>query len=336
MLVLFEGDFGARQTQRFIEEMLHVGHWSWDLDTGAMQWSRGLMDLFGIEPGSVRPCYAEFEKSIHPDDRVAQGDIEQMLRSSIAIEREFRIVNSSGRIRWISIKAEPIGGIAVSPNRAARICCDITRHREELQLLQRSELRLQTIGRLTNSLFWIAKPDGRLSEFLNLPEDARSPEMVRPSWDQLIHGDDRETFSAAWRHAIGTRQNLSVEHRLQTPEGAFVSYWSKAAPWMNPSGQIKEWIGISRNLSQLNQRPSPTYHALTGIQVRSARAILNWSVDRLSQEAGVRPGTIRRLEEINGGLTTDEPEVSAIEKTLSEAGVEFTFYLDGKPGVRPR
>ena len=336
MLVLFEGDFGARQTQRFIEEMLHVGHWSWDLDTGAMQWSRGLMDLFGIEPGSVKPCYAEFEKSIHPDDRVAQGDIEQMLRSSIAIEREFRIVNSSGRIRWISIKAEPIGGIAVSPNRATGICCDITRHREELQLLQRSELRLQTIGRLTDSLFWIAKPDGRLSEFLNLPEDARSPEMVRPSWDQLIHGDDREKFSVAWRHAIETRQNLSVEHRLQMPEGAFVSYWSKAAPWMNSSGQIKEWIGISRNLSQLNQRPSPTCHALTGIQVRSARAILNWSVDRLSQEAGVRPGTIRRLEEINAGLTTDEPEVSAIEKTLSGAGVEFTFYLDGKPGVRPR
>jgi PAS domain S-box-containing protein len=336
MLVLFEGDFGARQTQRFIEEMLHVGHWSWDLDTGAMQWSRGLMDLFGIEPGTVSPCYVEFEKSIHPDDRTAQSDIEQMLRSSIAIEREFRIVNSSGRIRWISIKAEPIGGIAGSPNRAAGICHDITRHREELQLLQRSEVRLQTIGRLTNSLFWIAKPDGRLSEFLNLPEAARSPAMVRPSWDQLLHADDRETFSAAWRHAVETRQSFSVEHRLQTSDGASVLYWSKAAPWIDPYGQIKEWIGISRNLSQPNQRPSPTCRALTGIQVRSARAILNWSVDRLSQESGVRPGTIRRLEELNGVLTGDEADVSAIEKTLSGAGVEFAFHLDGKPGVRPR
>jgi PAS domain S-box-containing protein len=336
MLVLFEGDFGARQTQRFIEEMLHVGHWSWDLDTGAMQWSRGLMDLLGIEPGSVSPCYVEFEKSIHPDDRTAQSDIEQMLRGSIAIEREFRIVNSSGRIRWISIKAEPIGGIAGSPNRAAGICHDITRHREELQLLQRSEVRLQTIGRLTSSLFWIAKPDGRLSEFLNLPEDARSPEMVRPSWNELLHADDRETFSAAWRQAVETRQSFSVEHRLRTPDGASVLYWSKAAPWIDSCGQIKEWIGISRNLSQPNQRPSPTCVALTGIQVRSARAILNWSVDRLAQESGVRPGTIRRLEELNGAFTSGEAEVSAIEKTLSGAGVEFAFHLDGKPGVRPR
>src|SRR5262245_48987111 len=236
MLVLFEGDFGARQTQRFIEEMLHVGHWSWDLDTGARQGSRGLIDRFGIEPGSVKPCYAEFEKSIHPDDRVAQGDIEQMLRSSIAIEREFRIVNSSGRIRWISIKAEPIGGIAASPNRAAGICRDITRHRGELQLLQRSEQRLQTIGRLTSSLFWIAKPDGSLSEFLNLPENKRSAELVRPTWDRLLHSDDREAFDVAWRHAVETRQNFSVEHRLQTADGAFALYWSKAAPWINPSG----------------------------------------------------------------------------------------------------
>jgi hypothetical protein len=58
----------------------------------------------------------------------------------------------------------------------------------------------------------------------------------------------------------------------------------------------------------------PSCRVLTGVQVRSARALLNWSVDRLSQEAGIRPGTIRRLEEINGGLT-DEAEVSAIEKT---------------------
>ena len=242
-----------------------------------------------------------------------------MLRGSIAIEREFRIVNSSGRIRWISIKAEPIGGNAASPNRAAGICHDITRHREELQLLQRSEQRLQTIGGLTNSLFWIAKPDG------SLPDDRRSPEVVRRSWDHLIHSDDKETFSAAWRHAVETRQNLSVEHRLQMPDGAFILYWSKAAPWISPSGQVKEWFGISKNLSLLNERPSPSCRVLTGVQVRSARALLNWSVDRLSQEAGIRPGTIRRLEEINGGLTTDEAEVSAIEKTLSDAGVEFTF-----------
>ncbi|MEZ5823086.1 MAG: PAS domain-containing protein [Xanthobacteraceae bacterium] len=336
MLVLFEGEFGPRQTQRFIEEVLHVGHWSWDLDSGVMQWSRGLMDLLGIEPETVRPCYAEFEKCIHAEDRMAQGDIEQMLRSSIAVDREFRIINSSGRIRWVSLKAEPIGAVAASPNRAAGICYDITRHREELQLLQRGELRLKTIGKLTTSLFWIARPDGSLSEFLNLPDDMRWLTMMRPTWEQLIHEGDNEAFVAAWRHAIESRQDLSVEHRLRASDGTFATYWTKAAPWIGPNGQIREWIGISRNLSESMRRFSSTGRAMTGTQMRSARAILNWSVDRLSQESGIRPGTIRRLEDIDGALTGDQAEVFAVEKTLSDAGIEFTFYPDGKPGVRPR
>src|SRR3974377_292739 len=77
MLVLFEGEFGARQTQRFIEEMLHVGHWSWDLNSGEMEWSRGLYDLLGVDSSSVSACSLEFDKIIHPDDRHSFADAEQ-------------------------------------------------------------------------------------------------------------------------------------------------------------------------------------------------------------------------------------------------------------------
>lgn len=89
MLILFDGTLGARQTQRFVEEMLHAGHWSWDLETGSMQWSRGVLDLLGLEGTSVTPTSSAFMDAIHPDDRNAQADIEQMLLDSIAIEREF-------------------------------------------------------------------------------------------------------------------------------------------------------------------------------------------------------------------------------------------------------
>ncbi|MGL5166900.1 MAG: PAS domain-containing protein [Afipia sp.] len=110
MLVLFEGTMGARQTQRFVEEMLRAGHWSWNLENESMEWSHGLMELFGVEPGTSTPSYVAFERAMHPDDRVKQNDLEQMLQDSISVEREFRIVNSSGRVRWISIRAEPIAG----------------------------------------------------------------------------------------------------------------------------------------------------------------------------------------------------------------------------------
>ena len=52
MLLLFDGDLGARETLRFIEEKLGAGIWSWDLLSGNMQWSHGFFSLLGVEPDS--------------------------------------------------------------------------------------------------------------------------------------------------------------------------------------------------------------------------------------------------------------------------------------------
>jgi len=337
MLVLFEGELGARQTQRFIEEMLHAGHWSWNLNSGEMQWSRGLYDLLGVDPSSVSTSSVEFDRVIHPDDRHLFADAEQMLRQSIAVEREFRIISSSGRLRWIMLRAEPIAGNLRDPSRAVGICHDITRHREDLLLLQQKEQRLKFIAQLSGVLSWVAKPDGALIEFLSLPDDMRFAEfVVRPNWTRLVHPDDAGAFREAWHNGLETRQRIAVEHRMLASDGSYFPCWSVGAPSFDASGSVKEWIGISRNLADVSDRPQTKRGPLTASQIRAARAVLNWSVDRLSQEGGVRPGTIRRLEEYDGSLGSDGADLSQLEQTLSVAGIDFIFLNDGKPGLRPR
>jgi len=337
MLVMFEGEFGARQTQRFIEEMLHVGHWSWDLNSGAMEWSRGLYDLLGVDPSSVGASSVEFDKVIHPDDRHFFADAEQMLRQSIAVEREFKIISSSGRLRWIMLRAEPIASNLRDPSRAVGICHDISRHREDLLLLQQNEQRLRSIAQLSSALSWVAKPDGALIEFLNLPDNMRFAEFViRPSWTRLVHPGDAESFREAWQKSIETRQRISVEYRMLATDGSYFPCWSVGAPSFDAAGNIKEWVGISRNLSDLNDRPQTKRGLLTASQIRAARAILTWSVERLSQESGVRPGTIRRLEEFDGSSASDAADLAHLEVTLTSAGIDFLFSNEGKPGLRPR
>jgi PAS domain S-box-containing protein len=336
MLVLFEGEFGARQTQRFIEETLHVGHWSWDLDSGEMEWSRGLYDLLGVDPGSAKISSLEFDKVIHPEDRHRFADAEPMLRHSIPVEREFRIIISSGRLRWIMLRAEPIAGNLRNPVRAVGICHDITRHREDLLLLQQTEQRLRSIAQLSGALNWVARPDGALMEFLNLPEQMRLDEfVVRPNWTRLVHPNDAEKFRQVWQTGLEKRQRIALEHRMLEGNGRYFRCWSIGAPIFDSVGNIKEWIGISRNLSCLNCRPQVDRGRLTAAQVRAARAILNWSVERLSKESGVRPGTIRRLEEFESS-SADAEDLEQLERTLAVAGIEFVFLNGGKPGVRPR
>ncbi len=337
MLLLFEGEQGARQTQHFTEEMLSVGHLSWDLHSGDMQWSRGLYNLLGAELSSVRPCVSEFDRFIHPDDRHLLASAEQMLRQSVAIEREFRVVSLSGRLRWIALKAEPIAGNERDLARVIGICSDVTRRQEDVLLLQQNQRRLQAIARLSGVLCWVSKPDGSFIDFLNSSDKAYFAKLAAcPDWTRLVHPEDLDGFSAAWRKAAEHCTKLSIEFRMPTEDGNSFPCWLLGAPSLDASGQIVEWSGILRRLDESSDWPADERKPLSGAQIRASRAILNWSVERLARQSGVRPGTIRRLEEFDGQSSNDRAELERLEKTLSISGVEFLFSRGGKPGLRPR
>jgi transcriptional regulator with XRE-family HTH domain len=74
--------------------------------------------------------------------------------------------------------------------------------------------------------------------------------------------------------------------------------------------------------------------ALTGEQVRAARAMARIEQADLAQRAGVSVDTIKRLERTPGPLSANVATVEAVQRALEAAGVEFTN--GGQPGVRLR
>jgi transcriptional regulator with XRE-family HTH domain len=67
-------------------------------------------------------------------------------------------------------------------------------------------------------------------------------------------------------------------------------------------------------------------------QVRMARAALNWSLQQLSEAAGVHRNTISNFE--TGRYAGEPATLDAIRAALETAGVEFTN--GDQPGVRLR
>jgi transcriptional regulator with XRE-family HTH domain len=63
-----------------------------------------------------------------------------------------------------------------------------------------------------------------------------------------------------------------------------------------------------------------------------ARAALNWSLQQLSEAAGVHRNTISNFE--TGRYAGEPATLEAIRTALEAAGVEFTN--GGQPGVRLR
>ena len=74
---------------------------------------------------------------------------------------------------------------------------------------------------------------------------------------------------------------------------------------------------------------------ITGTQIRAARALLNWSQQKLAASAGVSLPTVKRIEargnESGGRVTTLEK----IQQTVEQAGIVFIQRdAGGGPGVR--
>jgi DNA-binding XRE family transcriptional regulator len=79
-------------------------------------------------------------------------------------------------------------------------------------------------------------------------------------------------------------------------------------------------------------RGTGTKSGISPAQVRAARALLDWTFDRLAAESGVHKRSLIRLEA--GETSPRSRTIDAVVAALQQAGIEF---LDGgAPGVRIR
>ena len=75
---------------------------------------------------------------------------------------------------------------------------------------------------------------------------------------------------------------------------------------------------------------------ITGAQMRAARGLLRWSQGELAKAAGVSPETVKRLEALDGPVSTTTNTARAITSALEAAGVLLVHENGEGPGVRLR
>ena len=73
---------------------------------------------------------------------------------------------------------------------------------------------------------------------------------------------------------------------------------------------------------------------ITSAQIRAARAMLDWSRDMLSTEAGVGISALMRLESADGVPSGNIKTFEAVQKAFEKAGIEFIGNPESGAGVR--
>ena len=84
------------------QSVAHVGHWEWDLETGAVVWSDETYRIFGLKPQERTMDLATVRAIVHPDDRDSlYGGVDEDLVVGVNPVAEFRIVLPSGEVRTV-------------------------------------------------------------------------------------------------------------------------------------------------------------------------------------------------------------------------------------------
>lgn len=77
-----------------------IGHWEWDIASGALQWSDEVYRLFGVEPGGRAPTYEGFLAAVHPEDRSRVMEAVQAALDTRAPYRvDHRVLLPDGSVR---------------------------------------------------------------------------------------------------------------------------------------------------------------------------------------------------------------------------------------------
>lgn len=340
MLILFDGELGPRETLRFIEEKLYAGIWSWDLATGDMQWSHGFFALLGIEPDSVKPSSGLLSQMVHPEDRAPSEAVNRTLNEGLPAEWEFRIIRPNGRIRWIATRSELLLDSEGHPVRSIGVSFDVTKRHETLQTLDIATGHYEALIRASQGIVWFGDKDGRIVKILRPDDNIAERPVGRQSehWTDFFHPDEQASVEGLWQQSALSRSPLRFEQRIRQRDNSY--RWARTIiiQVFSRRGGPMELIGLSTDI-ELEKRYSPNSarpKQLTGAQIRAARGMLALSVNELAHKAAISPATIRRYEQVDGSINSSEAALDSLERTLTQAGIEFIFPELGKPGIRPR
>ncbi|WP_168733477.1 GAF domain-containing protein [Deinococcus sp. Arct2-2] len=125
-----------------------------------------------------------------------------------------------------------------------------------LQAAQASEARYRALTEATDQYVWTNSAEGEMIG--EQPGWAaltgQTPAEYRGyGWSVRLHEEDRAHAVEAWHDALRLRSKYEVEQRVQVKDGTYRHFLVRAVPLLDDGGQIKEWVGLHSDVTDLRQ-----------------------------------------------------------------------------------
>ena len=144
-------------------EAAQIGVWDWDVEKGTLLWSLEMYSLYGLDK-DVETSYDVWTSALHPEDR---EKVEQAIEKALAGDEDFnatfRVVTSSGVVKYMRALAQVIRGEEGLPLQMVGVNYDVTAQAEHQEAMARAKSEAEEASRMK-------------SEFLaNMSHEIRTP-----------------------------------------------------------------------------------------------------------------------------------------------------------------
>jgi PAS domain S-box-containing protein len=247
--------------------------------------------------------------------RVLSGEVE-------TASTERLIERSDGSRIWIETRTTLIRDEGKSVG-AVAVFTDITERKEAWELVRRSEERYRSLVTATAQIVWWTPASGEFEadqrqwrQFTGQSFD----EMLGWGWLDAVHPDDRDMVATAWMEAVEYHTIFQVVHRLRRRDGVYRTMSARAAPVTEPSGEIREWIGVHTDVT--TERARAQREALL---YRIGHELL--SADTPEEMLG---GAMKQLGE---ALAVDRCFFARIDSVRNRTHVERDWHRSDLPSI---
>jgi len=121
------------------EQLAHLGHWSYKLDSGEGFWSAEVFRIFERNPLDSTPTYDAYLDMVHPEDRQKTHEAFQQAKNEMGfLHMEHRICPAPGQTKYLEVRGHFKSGPDGQPSLGEGTIHDISekvRHREQLRRL---------------------------------------------------------------------------------------------------------------------------------------------------------------------------------------------------------
>jgi PAS domain S-box-containing protein len=215
--------------------------------------NRRTLEVLGTDVSAV----ARFSwiENIHPEDLPAMmQQWHRCIETKKSFEAIYRYKYADGRYHWSRVTAAPLcdedTGTIISWYGAH---VDIDEHIKAQELLKERARELRGFLDALPGLAWRATPKGEM-QYANQQCIAYTgvpfTHLSQFGWQHTVHPDDLDHVLKTWQHSAETGEPFRVINRYRRFDGVYRWFDSRANPFRDEKGEIKNWYGINLDIDE--------------------------------------------------------------------------------------